>query len=166
MPTFTLSDDEIRKLVLFFEALSSQPDPYIPPKAPEMTAEERTLARNLFTNPAAPCLKCHATGNEAHDKTAIAPNFLLAKDRLQTPWTERWITDPAKIIPGTAMPSGLFKRSGDHWVFNGPQSPELQHYTGDQADLLVRYMFTLTPQEQASLVGRTPAAAKGSGGGK
>jgi hypothetical protein len=64
------------------------------------------------------------------------------------------------------MPSGLFKRSGDRWVFNGPQSPELQHYTGDQAELLVRYMFTLTPQEQAALVGHTPAAAKGSGGGK
>jgi cytochrome c551/c552 len=165
MPTFTLSDDEIRKLVLFFEALSSQPDPYIPPKAPEISDAERTLARNLFTNPAAPCLKCHATGNEAHDKTAIAPNFLLAKDRLQTPWTERWITDPAKIIPGTAMPSGLFKQVDGRWVFNGPQSPELQHYTGDQANLLVRYMFTLTPQEQAALVGRTPAG-KSSGGGQ
>ena len=167
MPTFYLSDDEIRKLVLFFEALSSQPDPYIQPKAPEMTTEERALARNLFINPAAPCLKCHATGNPAHDKTAIAPNFLLAKDRLQEAWTERWITEPAKIIPGTAMPSGLFKRSGYHWVFNGPQSPELQHYIGDHADLLVRYMFTLTPQEQAALLGRTPAATvKGSGGGK
>ncbi len=165
MPTFSLSDDEIRKLVLFFGAISSQPDPYIPPKPPEISEAERTLARNLFTNPAAPCLKCHATGNPEHDKTAIAPNFLLARERLQTPWTERWITDPAKIIPGTAMPSGLFKRAGDRWVFNGPESLDLQHYTGDQADLLVRYMFTLTPQEQAALVGRTPAG-KSPGGGQ
>ncbi|MGB9402307.1 MAG: hypothetical protein WCA98_02125 [Candidatus Acidiferrales bacterium] len=165
MPTFFLSDDEIRKLVLFFEAMSSQPDPYIPPKPPEISDAERTLARNLFTNPAAPCLKCHATGNPAHDKVAIAPNFLLAKERLQTAWTERWITDPAKIIPGTAMPSGLFRRDGDRWVFNGPESPGLQHYTGDQADLLVRYMFTLTPQEQAALVGQTPSGSKPSGAG-
>jgi len=167
MPTFTLSDDEIRKLVLFFEAMSSQPEQYIPPKEPAITDTERAMARELFTSPAAPCLKCHATGNEAHDKTAIAPNFLLAKERLQAPWTERWITDPAKIIPGTAMPSGLFRKDGDHWVFNGALPTALQHYTGDQAELLVRYMFTLTPQEQAALVGRTPsgAAAKTSGSG-
>jgi Cytochrome c len=170
MPTFSLSDDEIRKLVLFFEALSSQPDPYIPPKAPEITEAERAMARNLFTSNAAPCLKCHAVGNPAHDKNAIAPNFLLAKDRLQTPWTERWLVDPAKIIPGTAMPSGLFRFEDGHWVFNGPLSPDLQHYTGDQADLLVRYMFTLTPQEQAALVSKTPGASAGGagkpGGGK
>jgi hypothetical protein len=36
--------------------------------------------------------------------------------------------------------------------------------------LLVRYMFSLTPQEQAALVGKTPASTGGgtkpSGGGK
>jgi hypothetical protein len=101
------------------------------------------------------------TGNEAHDKNAIAPNFLLAHDRLQPAWTERWIIDPAKIIPGTAMPSGLFRMEGDHWVFSGPVPASVQHYTGDQADLLVRYMFTLTPQEQAALVGKSPAPASG-----
>jgi len=99
------------------------------------------------------------TGNAAHDKTASAPNFLLAHERLQPAWTARWITDPAKIIPGTAMPSGLFHRDGDHWVFSGPEPPALQQYHGDQADLLVRYMFSLTPQEQSSLLGRTPSGA-------
>jgi hypothetical protein len=39
----------------------------------------------------------------------------------------------------------------------------VQHYTGDQADLLVRYMFTLTPQEQTALVGKSPAPASGKG---
>jgi hypothetical protein len=159
MPTFYLSNDEIRKLVLFFQAMSSQPDPFIPPKVQPLNDNERDMARALFTSPAAPCLKCHMTGNEAHDKNAIAPNFLLARDRLQPAWTERWIIDPAKIIPGTAMPSGLFRMEGDHWVFSGPVPASVQHYTGDQADLLVRYMFTLTPQEQAALVGKSPASA-------
>ncbi|MFY9529739.1 MAG: hypothetical protein WBC04_11545 [Candidatus Acidiferrales bacterium] len=165
MPTFSLSDDEIRKLVLFFEAMSSQPEPFIQPKIENVTDTEREMARNLFTSPAAPCLKCHMTGNEAHDKNASAPNFLLARERLRPEWTERWIIDPAKIIPGTAMPSGLFRREGDHWVFNGPLPPALLHYSGDQANLLVRYMFQLTPQEQSALLGRTPAAAKPSGAG-
>ncbi|MFZ3332011.1 MAG: hypothetical protein WA197_15355 [Candidatus Acidiferrales bacterium] len=169
MPTFYLSDDEIRKLTLFFEAMSAQPDPFIPPKVEPLSDAERAAARGLFTSPAAPCLKCHMTGNEAHDKNASAPNFLLAKERLQPAWTERWITDPAKIIPGTAMPSGLFRKDGDNWVFAGPVPGAMAQYHGDQAELLVRYMFSLTPQEQAALLGRTPTgggagAAKSSGG--
>ena len=159
MPTFFLSDDEIRTLVLFFEAMSSQPQPFIPQKLPPITTAEKDMARQLFTSTAAPCLKCHATGDAAHDKSAIAPNFLYAKDRLQPAWTERWITNPALIIPGTAMPSGLFKREGDHWVFSGPLPASFQGYTGDHADLLVRYMFQLTPEEQRSLMGRTSSGS-------
>jgi cytochrome c2 len=166
MPTFYLSDDEIRKIVLFFQALSSQPTPFIPPSVKPLDPTETAMARSLFTSPAAPCLKCHMTGNPEHDKNASAPNFLLAHERLQPAWTERWITDPAKIIPGTAMPSGLFRKEGDRWVFAGPVPGSMEHYTGDEANLLVRYMFSLTPQEQAALLGRTPSGggAKPAGG--
>jgi cytochrome c2/uncharacterized ParB-like nuclease family protein len=166
MPTFYLSNDEVRKLVLFFQAMSAQPEPFIPPKVRPLLDAERAMARSLFTSPAAPCLKCHMTGNVEHDKNASAPNFLLAHERLQPAWTERWITDPAKIIPGTAMPSGLFRKEGDRWVFAGPVPAAMQQYHGDHADLLVRYMFSLTPQEQAALLGRTPSGggAKSSGG--
>ena len=114
------------------------------------------MARDLFTSTAAPCLKCHATGDPSHDKNATAPNFLLAKDRLRPAWTGRWITDPQLIIPGTAMPSGLFRRDGDHWVFSGPIPAAMRGYAGEHADLLVRYMFQLTPEEQRMLLGRTP----------
>ncbi|MHB8539465.1 MAG: hypothetical protein ACYDCD_00775 [Candidatus Acidiferrales bacterium] len=160
MPTFFLSDDEIRKLVLFFGALSSQQQPYMPEKLAPLTDQERTVARSIFTSPAAPCLKCHATGNAAHDKNATAPNFLLAGERLRAPWTVRWITEPATIIPGTAMPSGLFVRQDGRWVFNGPLPAAAHQFTGDEADLLVRYLLQLTPQEQAMLSGRTPSAPK------
>jgi cytochrome c551/c552 len=158
MPTFFLSDDEIRTLVLFFEAMSSQPQPFIPQKLQPITTAEKEMARQLFTSTAAPCLKCHATGDPGHDKTAIAPNFLFAKDRLQPAWTERWITNPALISPGTAMPSGLFKRDADRWVFSGPLPASFHGYNGDHANLLVRYMFQLTPEEQRSLMGRGGAA--------
>jgi len=161
MPTFFLSDDEIRALVLFFEAMSSQPQPFIPQKITPITTAEKDMARQLFTSTAAPCLKCHATGDPAHDKTAIAPNFLFAKERLQPAWTARWITNPALIAPGTAMPSGLFKRDGDHWVFAGPLPASFRGYMGDHADLLVRYMFQLTPEEQRSLMGRTSSGGSG-----
>jgi cytochrome c2 len=166
MPTFFLSDDEIRTLVSFFQAISSQPQPYIPQKIEPITTAEKEMARDLFTSSAAPCLKCHATGDAGHDKNAIAPNFLFAKERLQPGWTERWITNPALIAPGTAMPSGLFKRDGDHWVFSGPLPASFKGYTGDQANLLVRYMFQLTPEEQRALMGRTPSGGGSGGAGK
>ena len=158
MPTFSFSDGEIRKIVRFFEALSSQAQPYIPTKLEPLTDKEREMARQLFTSKAAPCLKCHATGDPAHDRNATAPNFLLAKERLKPGWTARWMVDPAMMAPGTSMPSGLFKRDGSRWIFSGPVPSSFGGYEKDHAQLLVRYMFQFTPEEQRRLAGRTPSA--------
>jgi len=64
------------------------------------------------------------------------------------------------------MPSGLFNKDGDRWVFSGPLPASFHGYTGDHADLLVRYMFQLTPEEQRSLMGRTPSGGGSGGAGK
>jgi hypothetical protein len=168
MPTFSFSSEELRKLVRFFEALSQQPMPYIPEQVPTLTARENDMARALFSSTAAPCLKCHATGDAQHDAHATAPNFLLAKDRLKPDWVERWITDPQAISPGTSMPSGLFSRVNDHWVFAGPTPPSFQGYEQDHTKLLVNYIFQLTPEEQrrvASSMGRSKASNTPPGGG-
>ncbi len=159
MPTFFFSDTERRKLVRFFQALSQQPIPYTPQKLPLLTAKETDMARSLFSSAAAPCLKCHATGDVNHDKTATAPNFLMAKERLKAGWTERWITDPQSISPGTSMPSGLFRKDGDHYVFSGPTPPSFQGYDKDHRELLVRYIFQLTPEEQRRVSGQMPKGA-------
>ncbi len=155
MPTFTFSEGEVDKLVRFFMALSSQATPYIQPKLKleQLSETERTMARQLFTSKGAPCLKCHATGNAAHDARATAPNFLAAKDRLKPGWTYRWMLDPARIAPGTSMPSELFRREGTRWVFNGPVPDSFKGYSKDHADLLVRYMFQFTPEEIRRLGG-------------
>ena len=63
------------------------------------------------------------------------------------------------------MPSGLFKLQADHYVFAGPTPPSFKGYNGDQAELLVRYLFELTPQEQQRLIQMSgsnlnPASAK------
>ncbi len=129
MPTFSFSDNELRKLVRFFEALSQQPLPYIPEEVPTLTAKESDMARSLFSSTAAPCLKCHATGDPAHDRIATAPNFLLAKERLKPDWVERWITDPQAVSPGTSMPSGLVQTGlNNQWVFAGPTPPTFNGY--------------------------------------
>ena len=152
MPTFNFSPNELQVLVRFFMAMSGQQDPYIKEPLPPLTAQERTLARQLFTS-GTPCLKCHITGDPARDAKAIAPNFLVAGERLKPDWTFRWLLDPAQISPGTAMPSGLFVKDGERWVANlATQPPAASGYHDDHARLLVRYMFLLTADEQRSLL--------------
>jgi cytochrome c2 len=158
MPTFSFSDNELRKLVRFFQALSQQPMPYIPEQVPVLTAKESDMARSLFSSTAAPCLKCHATGDPNHDKIATAPNFLLAKERLKPDWVERWITDPQAVSPGTSMPSGLFREQNNQWVFAGPTPPTFQGYMGDHRKLLTDYIFQLTPEEQKRVAAAMPHA--------
>ena len=121
MPTFSFSDDEIRSLIPFFEAFSHQPEPFIPQKIEPLTPAETNMARELFTSPAAPCLKCHATGDPKHDENAFGAELpacqgALAARRGRT----AGLPIPQQIIPGTAMPSGLFRRDRDRWVFSGP----------------------------------------------
>jgi cytochrome c551/c552 len=158
MPTFSFSDNELRKLVRFFEALSQQPLPYIPEQVPTLTAKENDMARSLFSSTAAPCLKCHATGDPAHDKIATAPNFLMAKERLKPDWVERWITDPQAVSPGTSMPSGLFRQVNNQWVFSGPTPPTFNGFDGDHRKLLTDYIFQLTPEEQRRVASSMPRA--------
>ena len=150
MPTFSFSENELGKLVRFFQALSRQPFPYIPEQPPALTAKETEMARSLFSSPAAPCLKCHATGDPAHDRTATAPNFLQAKGRLKPDWVERWIIDPQAISPGTSMPSGLFRQVNNQWVFSGPTPSSFQGYDKDHTKLLVDYIFQLHPGRAAA----------------
>jgi hypothetical protein len=152
MPTFHFSERQILKLSQFFMARSSQSMTYVAPDMELLTADEQQLARQLFQSRAAPCLKCHMTGNPARDQSATAPNFLTASSRLKPDWTYRWMLEPAKIAPGTAMPSELFRQDGDRWVFSGPLPASFGGYEKDHAQLLVRYMFQLTPAELSRLV--------------
>jgi cytochrome c2/cytochrome c553 len=161
MPTFNFSPNELQTLVRFFMALSGQQEPYIKEPLQPLTEEEKLVARQMFTS-GTPCLKCHITGDPVHDEKAIAPNFLLAGERLKPEWTFRWLLDPAQISPGTAMPSGLFRKEGERWVINLPNPPASANaYHQDHAQLLVRYMLLLTPDEQRRLLAFGERSTKG-----
>jgi hypothetical protein len=138
-------------------AMSGQQDPYIKEPMAPLTEQERMTARQMFSS-GTPCLKCHVTGDPVRDASAIAPNLLLAGERLKPDWTFRWLLDPAQISPGTAMPTGLFRKEGDRWVVNLPNPPASANaYQSDHARLLVRYMFQMTPEEQRAILSSGPA---------
>ena len=154
MPTFHLSDGEVGVLLRFFAALSKQPLPYLPRFLEPLSEHETKLARELFTSNAAPCLRCHATGDPRTDVDKTAPDFTLVGKRLKPDWTQRWIVHPEIIRPGTTMPSGLFRRDGSRWVFALANLPGFRDYEEDHSRLVVRYMFEYTPVEQRRLMGR------------
>jgi len=156
MPTFNFSPNELQTLVRFFMAMSGQQEPYIKEQLEPLSDQEKLVARQMFTS-GTPCLKCHITGEPMHDARAIAPNFLLASERLKPDWTFRWLLDPSQISPGTAMPTGLFRKEGDRWVINLPNPPASANaYQHDHARLLVRYMFLMSPDEQRQLLATAP----------
>jgi hypothetical protein len=156
MPTFNFSPNELQTLVRFFMALSGQQEPYIKEPIQPLSEQEKLVARQMFTS-GTPCLKCHITGEATHDAQAIAPNLLLAGERLKPDWTFRWLLDPAQISPGTAMPTGLFRKEGERWVINLPNPPaSANEYHQDHAQLLVRYMLLMTPDEQRRLTATGP----------
>ncbi len=158
MPTFNFSPNELQTLVRFFMAMSGQQEPYIKEPLQPLTEQEKLTARQMFTS-GTPCLKCHITGDPTHDAKAIAPNFLLASERLKPEWTFRWLLDPSQISPGTAMPTGLFRKDGERWVVNLPNPPaSATAYHDDHARLLVRYMMLMTPDEQRRLLATAPVA--------
>jgi hypothetical protein len=158
MPTFNFSPNELQTLVRFFMAMSGQQEPYIKEPLQPLSEQEKLVARQMFTS-GTPCLKCHITGEPTHDAKAIAPNFLLASERLKPEWTFRWLLDPSQISPGTAMPTGLFRKEGERWVINLPNPPaSANEYHDDHARLLVRYMMLLTPDEQRRLLATAPVA--------
>jgi cytochrome c2 len=158
MPTFNFSPNELQTLVRFFMAMSGQQEPYIKEPMQPLTEQEKIVARQMFTS-GTPCLKCHITGDPSHDAKAIAPNFLLSGERLKPEWTFRWLLDPSQISPGTAMPTGLFRKEGERWVINLPNPPASANaYLDDHARLLVRYMLQMTPDEQRRLLATAPVA--------
>jgi cytochrome c2 len=158
MPTFNFSPNELQTLVRFFMAMSGQQEPYIKEPMQPLTEQEKIVARQMFTS-GTPCLKCHITGDPTHDAKAIAPNFLLSGERLKPEWTFRWLLDPSQISPGTAMPTGLFRKEGERWVINLPNPPASANaYLDDHARLLVRYMLQMTPDEQRRLLATAPVA--------
>ncbi|MBI4616163.1 MAG: c-type cytochrome [Planctomycetes bacterium] len=149
MPTFTLSDGEVYKLVKFFAAMASQATPDLEPRPEELLEAEKNMARDAFIK--GECLKCHVTDPAKITEETTAPSFTVAAERLRARWTARWMIDPAQFIPGTKMPTGLFTKDGDRFVLAAGAPDTMKDFHGDHVDLFVRYMQHFDDAEIAEL---------------
>jgi cbb3-type cytochrome oxidase cytochrome c subunit len=103
MPTFHFTEHETSVIAQYFSALDKVD--YFPIDTSIQTTPGRLSAgAQLFEE--MKCARCHPTGTpSAGASTAeLAPNLMLASERLRPEWVIRWLTDPQRIAPNTRMP--------------------------------------------------------------
>ncbi len=102
MPAFGEKADEILRALA--EADGDVPGPDLPPPADAtLAAQGPTLAG--FAGYA--CVSCHVVKGKMiaeADPGAIGPEITTLAQRLRHDWFDRWLEDPARMHPGTAMP--------------------------------------------------------------
>ena len=104
MPTFSLSDTDLAAIKDYFIACDR-----VPPVVE--VSEPNTLAiagRRLVTADGFGCTSCHQIGRQEPHEVAPAaqgPNLSLLGERIRRPWYDRWMRDPARIVPRMEMPA-------------------------------------------------------------
>jgi mono/diheme cytochrome c family protein len=99
MPSFNFSNDELNKIVSYFQADSNQVT--FENMGPVVWEPgEKEAAKKIFTELA--CTSCHTIGFNRDE--AQAPDLHNAKRRLRGSWIETWLKNPPAIMPYTTMP--------------------------------------------------------------
>lgn len=111
MPRFRLSKEQTATLAGHFIDLDRIPD-YERKAAPDPTPAQqaaRTLAgKRLVATDGFSCTACHQVGSVQPVKAppnARGPTLSMMQDRLRKTWFDRWVRNPARIIPRMEMPS-------------------------------------------------------------
>ncbi len=108
MPRFAMSDEELQALVCYFIATDR-----IPPRTvandqrPDETALE-LAGRRLVTSDGFGCTSCHQVGSVVPKNVALnarGTNLSLLGKHIRRTWFDRWVRNPARIVPKMEMPS-------------------------------------------------------------
>ena len=105
MPKFPLSDDEMQA-ARGRPFCRSRSDAGGRPKTPEADATVRMLAGSrLVTADGFGCTSCHKIGNAEPQSVAPTWHRSDAGGRRIRPWFDRWVRNPARIVPRMEMPA-------------------------------------------------------------
>jgi cytochrome c553 len=111
MPRFPLGDDDLQALVLHLIDTDR-----VPPRDVKLSSivdaarrDRYTLAGGrLVSSDGFGCTSCHAVGRvqPANDSiSARGPDLSQLERRIRKPWFDRWVRNPARIVPRMEMPS-------------------------------------------------------------
>ncbi|RJP26716.1 MAG: hypothetical protein C4520_00285 [Candidatus Abyssobacteria bacterium SURF_5] len=98
MPTFTLSDDEIRDIAAYALSLKSDKEYPKVDLSPASAKEGETLFTDLG------CKACHSEKREEDSLTRRIPNLSDAGIKLNGNWVFEYLKDPKAYNPDTRMP--------------------------------------------------------------
>jgi cbb3-type cytochrome oxidase cytochrome c subunit len=125
MPRFHFSKDEktssreTEQLADYFAARDRAEFPYqsISEQNPSYLADRNKAHPDylgagwlMMTNAASPCLQCHAIGKSKPTGGAAVvngPDLREVAGRFRSPYLEKWIANPRRLLPFTAMPQNI-----------------------------------------------------------
>jgi hypothetical protein len=134
MPSFEFSNDEINKIITYFQAESNQPT-FLDLSGKVMWEPgEKAAAQKLFNELA--CTSCH-TGGFNKDE-AQAPDLHYVKKRLRPDWVSHvWLKDPTAVMDYTVMPN----------FWDGGNASAVEGLLGDdpqkQMNALTKYLYEI-----------------------
>lgn len=109
MPRFDLSQDEMRAIIDYFISADRMPElPETSQTSPPPAAAVNIAGSRLVTSAGFGCTSCHQIGKSIPVKVAPAAHgtdLSLVGKRIRRTWYDRWVRNPARIVPRMEMPS-------------------------------------------------------------
>ncbi|MDX1387286.1 MAG: c-type cytochrome, partial [bacterium] len=150
MPTFGFNDAETGDLVQYFKRIADvknvlEDKPKLVATPEEMAAGSALVGNNNFA-----CGSCHIIKGvrPAAGPTVWAPDLAYGHHRLRPPWLNKWVRDPAKLVPGIRMPG-----------YYPPGAPGPEGILGGDVDrqvqAIVDYVISLGNPESVVIKGRS-----------
>jgi cytochrome c2 len=128
MPTFQFDEEQLNTVTHAFASLDRVPFPY----APKPASDPETVAhgRDLFTR--WQCVKCHVVAGKlpaGQEPANMAPDLANVPSRLRPEWLTLWLKNPARIQPGTRMPTNFPDKADENAfpdVLGGDQAKQVE----------------------------------------
>lgn len=116
MPRFPLKDEELSALVQHLVDADRAPDAEPPVPADAAQRDRYALAGGrLVSSDGFGCTSCHALGNVVPPPAPLSargPSLSLVDRRIRKSWFDRFVRNPARIMPRMEMPSVQIPVSG------------------------------------------------------
>lgn len=110
MPQFHLQPRQLEGLVDYLVASDRVPEQAVPSRAEPPPVGDAALLHGprLVTTDGFGCTSCHQVGSVLPPKAplnALGPDLSEMGKRIRYAWFDRWVRDPARIVPRMEMPS-------------------------------------------------------------
>jgi hypothetical protein len=155
MPKFNMSSAEAGALVNYFAAKDNvdYPYEYDPRSRQTLSAQDEARmkgALNIVTDATTYCVKCHKVGDYTPAGAVMAQSPQLDKvyERLRPEFLEKWIANPKRLLPYTAMPQLISPaKPADPKLAPGNSEEQIQALT----DLLMNWPTFLQSRKENSI---------------